>query len=156
MRVALRLSIMVWVAVALTATWTRAQAWTNERTLWIDAVAQAPDKPRPMVNLAKQYAVDGALDLAATYYTRALNMAGEPGRSRDEQVYGVGFAAANLAILRCQAGDLRGAYAIVEHFLQRSAYADGTLQPIATVLKDVYQWLKQRQNTGGCVPVSSF
>ena len=155
MRIVIRLALVLWVAVSVTATWTRAQLWLSERALWTDAAHHAPDKPRPWVNLGKQYALDGAPALAADAYERGLTAAQKPGRSKDEQVFGVGIAAANLAILRCQGGDLEGAQAIVRPLLARANDPDRQ-QPIATAVSEVNRWLEHQRGAGGCAPVLSY
>lgn len=155
-RVLVRALVVVWVVAALAATWTRAHLWTSEAALWADAARHAPWKPRPWVNLGRAYAINHDNDLAAHAYAEAMQLSMRPGRSKDEQIFGRGIAAANLAILRCQAyGDIEGAWAIVRPLMSRANYPDPS-QPIAVALREVNLWLDQRAHTGGCVPVSSY
>ena len=119
-RVVIRITIGLWVVASLVATQGRIHLWSNgERGLWADAVAQAPAKPRPWVNLGRQYALDGADQLAEAAYRRAMVAADQPGRSRDEQVFGRGLAEANLALLLAGRGELAAAVALTSAAVAR-------------------------------------
>lgn len=91
----------------------RAPIWTDERALWADAVAKAPQKPRPYVNLGKQYHLRGAGWLAEGAYREAIRISQAPTRSQDERVIGRALAEANLALVRLADGDLTGARSLI-------------------------------------------
>lgn len=150
MRLLVRVLIVAWVITGLMATRDRIALWGNERALWADAVAQAPGKPRPWVNLGRQYALDGALGLAEDAYRRGMRAADAPGRSLDERVFGYGIGAANVALLRCKAGDVDSAVAVTAAALER--------RPAPTSLREVHAWLVDQQlpGHGRCLPQSSF
>lgn len=79
--------------------------WTDERAIWAEAVRLAPNKPRPWVNLGRQYDFTGDQGLAEMAYLRAIDLAASPLRSPDEQRFGRAFAMANLAIHAYKRGD---------------------------------------------------
>jgi Flp pilus assembly protein TadD len=63
------------VAVVLAAaTYARNGVWANELTLWGDAAAKSPDKPRPLNNLGAALADDGRPDEAVGLLQRALRL----------------------------------------------------------------------------------
>lgn len=158
MRVLVRVLIVSWVAASLAATQDRARLWAlGERALWADTVGQYPEKPRPWVNLGRQYALDGDDALAADAYERALAASVQSERSMDEQIFGRGLAAANLAILRCTADhDVEAALATVTPIMAATIDPNRT-QLIPTDVRKVYVWLQQRKATDGCgAPALSF
>lgn len=130
----LRCAMVAWAVCAVWTTDDRAQLWADEPGLWADAVAQAPAKPRPLMNLAKQYVIDGDVAAADAAYRQAMALASATGRSQDERIHGVGLAATNLALLRCRAGDRLGALAITTAALKH--------RPVSTTLAEVHSWLE--------------
>ena len=98
----------------------RIHVWGDERLLWSEAVAHAPDKPRPWVNLGNQYARLGAPGMATYAYEQAIRSAASPMRSADEQRIGRGIAEANLARLWFEAGDLARAVTLTAAAAERS------------------------------------
>lgn len=122
-----RISILVVGGLVLSLlTATRVQTWRGDLPLWAEAVRQSPDKPRPWVNLGKQYHLRGQHALAAWAYQTAIDLSGRAGRSRDEQVYGSAIAGANLALLRYQQGAREEARAQVAAIVAQA--------PVASVL----------------------
>lgn len=104
-------------------TMTRVHAWGDELRLWVEAVQQSPDKPRPWVNLGNMYANRGATSIAIWAYQTAAEKASAPTRSRDEQIVGRALAEANVAVLRHQQGDRAGALQMVDAIVARSPLA---------------------------------
>lgn len=85
----------------------------------MEAVQVSPDKPRPWVNLGKQYAIHGDTSLAVWAFRESIVRAASPVRSRDEQILGRALAEANLAVLQYQHGDRVVALQMVEAILAR-------------------------------------
>jgi tetratricopeptide (TPR) repeat protein len=74
---AMRLMLLSFLILLLaglgSATYIRNLAWLSERSLWEDAMQKAPERARPVYNLAKYYLKPtGQLDLALQFYQRAL------------------------------------------------------------------------------------
>lgn len=87
---------VVSLALALT-TAHRVPAWTSEMALWEAAVATAPQKPRPLVNLGNHYSLEGRFSRAEALYREAIRVASQPERGLDERSTGRALAEANLA-----------------------------------------------------------
>ena len=137
-------------AVVVGLTWSlltadRARLWgTSERAVWADAVAKAPMKPRPWINLGREYARLGAEDLAREAYETASALSQDVRRPLTEQVYGFGFAEANLALLMWEAWDRRDAYwrmAYAHHVL--SVQTDGH---VPAIVQQVHTWISQQRD----------
>lgn len=90
------------VLAVLTAA--RVHVWGDERALWAEAVSRAPLKPRPWVNLGRQYQLHGQALLAADAYREALRVAQRPGRAMDERIATEAIALINLSVLRSDRG----------------------------------------------------
>ena len=88
--------IVVGVVLALT-TMTRVSTWQDERRLWAEAALQSPLKPRPWLNLGRQWHLAGDLEQAAVTYRHAADVAASPARSPDERRIGLAYAEHNLA-----------------------------------------------------------
>ncbi len=115
----LRVSLIVGGLLLSLLTSSRVHVWGDERLLWMEAVRVSPDKPRPWVNLGKQYAIHGELALAVDAFQESIRRAANPARSRDEQVLGRALAEANLAVLRYQQGDRVTALQMVDAIVAR-------------------------------------
>lgn len=63
--------VLAWVAI----TAARVHVYGDERLVWMEAVQQAPLKPRPWINLGRQFALVGADHIAEQYYGRAMSLA---------------------------------------------------------------------------------
>lgn len=116
--------IRIATAVAVAVLWTgltsqRVALWTSERALWANAVAHAPLKPRPWVNLGKQYALEGADRLAADAYETGIRLTQAPLRSREEQIVGRAVGEMNLALLRLETGDVHAALTLASQAAAR-------------------------------------
>lgn len=60
-------------------TMARNEVWRSEETLWQDAIVGSPRKPRPVINLARHYQIQGDYVRAAEQYRKALAIAQLPG-----------------------------------------------------------------------------
>ena len=139
----LRLAILaVGLVWGLTASHRTDHVWADERRIWTDAVQQAPEKPRPWVNLGNQYGNRGQLDLASDAYRTASALAQRPGRSREEQTIGWSLSETNLALVDAHRGDVEGAHLRVTAVLAR-LYVELDGETIASVRK-AERWLAKR------------
>lgn len=117
-----RVLVVVAVGVALAiSTASRVHVWTDEQRLWADAAEKAPRKPRPWVNLGKQYQLAGDTTRAKRAYETAIALASDPSRGRDERVAGRAIAEANLALLWSAQG-FNGAKALIASAAARLPY----------------------------------
>lgn len=89
-------ALIVLGALLALSTSARASVWSDERRIWQEAVAVSPLKPRPWVNLGRQFALQGADGLAADCFRRAVALSAAPGRPLEERRDGVRIAQANL------------------------------------------------------------
>ena len=64
--------LMLLLAVLAAATYLRNATWENETTLWTDAAAKSPDKPRPHNNLGLQFIKAGKLNEAIEQFNIAI------------------------------------------------------------------------------------
>ena len=81
--------------------------WRDDVTLWSHAVAAAPRKPRPTLNLARALILTGQLDQAETLLLRTLALAAQPHVPGYDRADAVSAATANLqtvAIVRAIGG----------------------------------------------------
>lgn len=116
----------------------RVQLWGDPLALWLDAVEQAPAKPRPRINLGNQYGRLGRPVAAAQSYRHALTLAAAPARTRDELVYGTAIAEASLALRRAERGDVTDALRHFVNVLHRFGLKD---------IDGVRAWLERRSVT---------
>lgn len=89
------------VVLTLLASVTRARVWVwhDERTIWADALSQAPNKPRPLLNLGRMLERDGDYQGARTLYYRALAASFRPEHSEYTRRFAKSAAQSNLAHL---------------------------------------------------------
>ncbi len=79
--------VVLMVLVFLMGTYVRNLAWTDERSLWEDALAKAPQKMRPYQNLATlHYAKIGDYDAAMALYQKALQLPGPQNKHHRAQL----------------------------------------------------------------------
>lgn len=128
-----RIAAVVVVAVLWTVITSqeRVPLWTNEPALWVDAAAHAPLKPRPWINLGKQYVIDGDEALATEAYETGIRLAQAPGRSREEQIVGRAVGEINLALLQLQTGHVYEAVSLAGQVATRMPQSP-TIQRMAT------------------------
>lgn len=90
--------------VLLLTTARRVRVWTDETQVWAAATVTSPWKPRPWINLGRQYALRGDHTKAQQAYHTALMLSARPERSADEQHQGHLIASVNLALAECASG----------------------------------------------------
>lgn len=98
------LGVAVGAAMALTVT-SQVHRWQSERSVWMAAVQHAPHKPRPWINLGREYALEGNDALAADAYRTAI----AESVGRPDGHLSIGIAAMNLTLLAMSRGDLASA-----------------------------------------------
>lgn len=120
MRIVRSALVVVGIAMVL-ATAARVQVWSGpERGIWMPAVRHSPEKPRPLINLGRMFAIDGADDLAANAFLRAADLAADPRRLAFEgPTRALDSARLNLALIRAQQGRFTDALALTERIQPR-------------------------------------
>ena len=140
-RTALRGAVVVMAGSLLVVTASRVHVWSgSDRGIWAEAVAHSPDKPRPWINLGRQYALDGADRLAAEAFTHALALSGQWSRVSERPMRGHDVARLNLALLRAKHGRYDEALTLTAPIQPR---AEGR-HSIVNVLEA--QWRDERQH----------
>lgn len=103
------LLLVVGVSLPLTTT-ARLHVWGDERLLWTEAVSHSPLKPRPLMNLGREYVLHGADRLAVLAYQRAVGLTEGTEREAVEGPMRVRHQALlNLALAMAQGGDYQEA-----------------------------------------------
>lgn len=117
----LRSVVVVAGIVMILATAARVQVWSgHERGIWMGAVQHSPEKPRPLINLGRMYAIDGADDIAAGLFLEAAALADNPRRLAVEgPTRALDSARLNLALIRAKQGRLTDALALTERIQPR-------------------------------------
>ena len=83
-----RVALLIVVGMVLTiSTAMRVHVFRDERLIWQDAASKAPEKPRPWINLGRQYALLGGHSLARWSYEQAIELAAAPERPVREGPY---------------------------------------------------------------------
>lgn len=113
----------------------RVAIYHDEPRLWAEAVQRAPEKPRPLINLGRQYAIEGDAVRAEQAFARAAVLATRPTRGRDDQRYAWGFALTNLSVLWAQQGRRNEAITLSATVLQR--------YPESPATGRVIQWIQR-------------
>ncbi len=67
-------TVVAWVVILGCATLNRNQVWQSRRSLWMDAVAKAPNKARPHANLGACYGERGRMGEAEKCFRRVLEL----------------------------------------------------------------------------------
>lgn len=93
--------------------------WASPVDLWENALAVAPNVPRPWINLAS-LAMDRRDDAEGERLLTAA-MDAMPSRSKAEQDWTIDLVWANLALIRLRQGRLAEASALVNHAPYESA-----------------------------------
>ncbi len=99
MRLAAKIALVLGLALLTSF---RAHVFHTNLTLWTDATAKAPDKPRPAMNLAAALINAGELQSAEVVLARARELAER--RSGWEHDHGIDLAIANLAVVKVKEG----------------------------------------------------
>ena len=128
MRRRLARSLVVVVMASLPiATAARLHTRYSEQAIWAAAVAHSPEKPRPWINLGRQYALSGANDQAMTALAHAIALADRPERFRVEgAMRGHHTARLNLALLVAAEGRYTEALRLTEP-IQPRAFGQASL-----------------------------
>ena len=108
----------LWLLLLSGTTYVRAQAWTDDLSLWSAAVAVTPQKPRPWINLglAREQAGDlpGAFQAQQTAYALAF----QPRLTRYQQVFSQIASQTNLARMLAMTGQEEAAERILTKIVQ--------------------------------------
>lgn len=83
----------------------RNTVWSNAVSLWLDAVTHSPFKPRPRMNLARAYQLDGQLDPAIHEYSTVIRLATLPTASKLDRAITRQIAATNVSQMLIQVGE---------------------------------------------------
>lgn len=91
------LAVIVLGAILALSTMTRVRVWTDgELALWAEAAERAPTKPRPWINLGRQYQIRHQYVDAEHAYRMAIQAAIARPESPDESRIGQAYGGANL------------------------------------------------------------
>lgn len=98
--------VCVWLLLGIAAILThqRASVWTDEYTLWTDAAAKAPLKPRPFINLALALELRGDVDGALMAHQTALALSYQPRLTKYQQQFSEIASQTNIARLLAMTG----------------------------------------------------
>ena len=100
---AVGLTLGVLLGVAWTSTTAqRVRVFSDEAALWLDAAAQAPQKPRAWINLGKQFHLEGREAEAFQFYARGREAALNRQRPQTEQIVSAALAESNIALLHAE------------------------------------------------------
>lgn len=91
------LVVLLWLGAAGILTHGRASVWTSEFSLWSDAAAKSPLKPRPFINLALAQEVAGDLDGAMRTHQTALALSYQPRLTAYQQKFSEIASQTNIA-----------------------------------------------------------
>ncbi len=109
-----RIAIATWLLGLAVTTSIRARVWRSDQALWSDAVAKAPDKPRPVLNDGRAHELAGDVTYAETAYRRALSLSFDERRSAYVRRFTRAAAETNLAHLRMNRGEWASAMRILD------------------------------------------
>ena len=87
-----------------TVTYSRAGVWQSELSLWTDAAAKAPQKPRPWINLGLAREVAGDMEGALLAHQTALALAYQPRLTQYQQRFSALASETNIARILAQTG----------------------------------------------------
>ena len=107
----------VWSGGMACLTAQRVTIWTSETALWADAVAKAPGKPRPLVNLARQADLQHDLATAERLYRAAVTISHDSRRPPRSQRHVRAAAQTNLAHVLMKRGDAASAMRLLDSIL---------------------------------------
>lgn len=100
-------------------TYARATVWTSEYTLWTDAAAKAPQKPRPFINLGLAQEGTGDMDAALRTHQTALALSFQPRLTRYQQNFSRIASETNIARILAQTGREEAALRILDDVIAR-------------------------------------
>lgn len=112
---ALALLCVVWVGLLAITTYHRAQVWQSDLTLWRDAAARSPRKPRPFINLGLAHEqLSGNLPAAFQAQQTALALAVQPRLSLYQQRFSRIASLTNIARLLAVTGQEAAAERVLD------------------------------------------
>lgn len=126
----------------------RMAVWSDEPTLWREAVTLNPHSPRAWINYGAQLEQQGFEGLAADAYRQADEEAQRSGRTHEEQIFGQGIARANLARLSAQRGDYLEAKRLLNPMR--------ALVPTPVIVTNIYQWIETQERLSSLPLSASF
>lgn len=94
--------VVFWILGLTGGTYVRAQAWTDDFTLWSAAVAVTPQKPRPWINLGLARELRGDIPGAFAAQQQAFALAFQPRLTRYQQAFSQLASTTNIARLLAQ------------------------------------------------------
>lgn len=141
MRALVRAALAVGGIALILTTAAQIRRWGDEGRLWAVAVARAPLKPRPWVNLGGQQLRQGDAAGARQSWEVAALLAQDQRRPLAERVFGEGLAVANLALLLADAGDCAGALIRLREVRAQ--------RPVVRAAWEVETWVARRQHDAG-------
>lgn len=100
-------------------TYTRAEVWQSNTTLWTDATAKAPLRPRGFINLGIEKELAGDLNGASQAYLTALALSQQPRLSTYSRTFHRAAAEVNNARVMARAGHPGIALSLLEDVLTR-------------------------------------
>lgn len=106
-----------WLVILAGVTSQQVRVWESEQSLWTQAVAWAPLKPRPHLNLGRAFDVSGGTERAEREYLLTTSLAMNPRREPRMQLFARVAAETNLAHLRMQRGQWATAMRILDQVL---------------------------------------
>lgn len=126
--------VLLWLGVLAATSHARLAVWQDEGTLWADAHAKAPMKPRPLLNWARVQELRGDLDTAEGAYRRVIQLSGD--RRRGDRKFSKAAAQSNIAHVYIKQGHFASAMNVIDRALFE--YPDF---PYAHYNKGVILWL---------------
>lgn len=126
---------LMWLAAVLILcqltymTHNRNEIWRSGITLWKDAVAKSPNKPRPLLGLGKAYMDAGDDANAFITFSMLAAKAYQRGDLRDQVT-----AQTNNAVILAQNGDLTGAARLLQGVLRLDPADPYALNELAIIL----------------------
>jgi tetratricopeptide (TPR) repeat protein len=113
-----RVVLIVWVVALAWVTSGRVRVFQTGKTLWADAHAKAPTKPRPTLNYARELELSGDVAGAEALYREVIAQAWDPRRPAYMRLSSQAAAETNIAHLRIKAGKFASAMEILDQTLK--------------------------------------
>jgi tetratricopeptide (TPR) repeat protein len=82
----------------------RVSVWYSERTLWADAVAKTPNKPRPVMDYGRALEMDGDLDGALNQFMAVIPLTLDDRRGTRANRFAMAAAETNIAHIYLRTG----------------------------------------------------
>lgn len=103
-----------WLLALGVSTTVRCHVWTSDLSLWTDAAAKAPLKPRPVINEGRAHELAGQPEWAEAAYVRVIGLTWDTRRPAALRRYSKAAAETNLAHLHMKRGELASAMRILD------------------------------------------